>query len=164
MRVLVVLCHPVPGSFGAHLRDVAVGALEPGHETATIDLYGGFDLPPGDLDDAPLDTAEGVVLVYPTWWSSLPAPLMAWVEDTLEAGRWSHVQRLVAVTTHGSSRWVNAVTGHIGRSIVLRGIPAQMAEGATGTFLALYGMDRIDDDRRRRFVAHVERRLRAAFA
>lgn len=75
MRTLVAFCHPVPNSYGAHLRDQVLSVID---EVRLVDLYGGHDLPRGflteDADD--LVWAEAVVLVYPTWWSSLPAPLM----------------------------------------------------------------------------------------
>ena len=153
MNVVVAFCHPVPESFGARLRDATVLALA-AHETRVIDLYDGRDLP-GEFDEAAEDAlawASAIVLVYPTWWASLPAPLMAWVEAGLERDRWGHLTRVVAVTTHGSSRMVNMLTGGVGRRIVRRGLPRLMAPGAYGRFLPLYGMDTIDDAARRRFL------------
>lgn len=161
MNALVVFCHPVPDSFGAAVRDAILGTVP---DTRQIDLYAGHELPRGfdGSDAAALRWAEAVVLVYPTWWSSFPAPLMAWVEAGLEVGGWSHLQRVVAVTTHGSSRLVNMLTGGIGRRVVRRGLPTQMADGAHGRFIALYEMDRIDDDERLRFLERVPDRVRTA--
>jgi putative NADPH-quinone reductase len=97
MKVLVVYCHPVAESYTAHLRDIAVDALErSGHEVDLCDLYAeGFD-PVLSLQerlshhDAPetkphvfahaerLRRAEALVFVYPTWWSGPPAMLKGW--------------------------------------------------------------------------------------
>jgi NAD(P)H dehydrogenase (quinone) len=158
VRTLVAFCHPVPYSYGAHLRDQVLSALD---EVRLVDLYDGHDLPRGflDGDGDDLAWAEAVVLVYPTWWSSLPAPLMEWIETGLEHDLWRHLERVVAVTTHGSSRFVNIATGQIGRRIVRRGLPAYMAPGSKGRFIALYRMDRIGDDDRRKFSDHLATRL-----
>lgn len=164
MRTLVVFCHPVPDSFGAALADVTVTVVSP--DVRLVDLYDGRDLPRGfdPADEAALAWAEAVVLVYPTWWSSLPAPLMGWVEDGLDRQAWQHLSRVVAVTTHGSSRLLNAVTGGSGRRIIRRGLPRLMAPGASGRFIALYGMDTIDDAARHAFLAALPSELTLALA
>jgi NAD(P)H dehydrogenase (quinone) len=158
VRTLVAFCHPVPYSYGAHLRDQVLSAVD---EVRLVDLYGGNDLPRRflDADGDDLAWAEAVVLVYPTWWSSLPAPLMEWVEAGLERDLWRHLVRVVAVTTHGSSRLVNIATGQIGRRIVRRGLPAYMASQSKGRFIALYRMDGISQVRRRKFAEHLVTRL-----
>lgn len=153
MNVLVAFCHPVPDSFGAVLRDATVAALA-AHETKVIDLYEGHDLPrefsAGDVEA--LGWAHAIVLVYPTWWASLPAPLMGWVEAGLDRDGWRHLARVVAITTHGSSRLVNVLTGGVGRRIVRRGLPRLMSPDAYGRFIPLYGMDTIDDAERHEFL------------
>ena len=99
MRALVVYCHPVPDSFCAALRDVAVATLAArGWEVRLLDLYAeGFnpvlgaderrhyhDRAPADPALAPhmdsLKWAEAVLFVYPTWWYGLPAMLKGWLD------------------------------------------------------------------------------------
>jgi putative NADPH-quinone reductase len=98
MRCLVVFCHPVPESFGAAVRDTAVGALRArGWEVRLVDLYAvGFDPILGaderrNMHVAPTDPAlaphienvrwaEAVLFVYPTWWYGLPAMLKGWLD------------------------------------------------------------------------------------
>jgi len=99
MRVLVVYCHPVPESFGAAVRDVALEALKAkGDEVRLLDLYAeGFNpvLGPDERrhynerasDDpelrkhyAHLAWAEALLFVYPTWWYGLPAMLKGWLD------------------------------------------------------------------------------------
>ena len=99
MRVLVVYCHPVPESFGAAVRDAAIGALEAaGSEVQLIDLYAERFDPVMPADErrrynnaAPVDPglkahierlkwAEAILFVYPTWWYGLPAMLKGWFD------------------------------------------------------------------------------------
>jgi len=102
MRVLMVYCHPVEGSFSAAVRDRAHAALRTaGHEVELVDLYReGFDpvLSTAEREAYLADTAwvvarvqrhvdllmrtEGLVFVYPTWWYGPPAMLKGWLERT----------------------------------------------------------------------------------
>lgn len=99
MKCLVVYCHPVPESFNAAIRDVAVETLAAkGWDVRLIDLYAdGFepvlgieerrsynDRAPDDprlathIDS--LNWAEAILFVYPTWWYGLPAMLKGWFD------------------------------------------------------------------------------------
>ncbi len=102
MRVLMVYCHPVEGSFNSAVRDRALAALRAGgHEVELLDLYReGFDpvLSTAERQAYIADTAwlaarvqrhvdllmrtEGLVFVYPTWWYGPPAMLKGWLERT----------------------------------------------------------------------------------
>ncbi|MBI5719032.1 MAG: NAD(P)H-dependent oxidoreductase [Burkholderiales bacterium] len=102
MRVLMVYCHPVEGSFNAAVRDRALAVLRSaGHEVELVDLYReGFDpvLSTAEREAYLADTAwvvarvqrhvdllmrtEGLVFVYPTWWYGPPAMLKGWLERT----------------------------------------------------------------------------------
>ena len=78
---------------------------------------------------------EALVLVYPTWWSGQPAMLKGWIDRvwangvawTLPAGSnrlrplLANVRRIVVVTTHGSSKVVNALQGESGKRVATRG-------------------------------------------
>jgi putative NADPH-quinone reductase len=102
MRVLLVYCHPLEGSYNAALRDRALQALrEAGHEVELVDLYReGFDpvlsadekrsyLPDTAANVARVQRhvdlirwAEGMLFVYPTWIYGPPAMLKGWLERT----------------------------------------------------------------------------------
>jgi NAD(P)H dehydrogenase (quinone) len=102
MRVLIVYCHPLEGSFAAALRDGAHKALtRGGHELRLIDLYReGFDpvLSAAERSTYLADTAanvagvrehvdalrwaEGLLFVFPTWYYGPPALLKGWLERT----------------------------------------------------------------------------------
>jgi putative NADPH-quinone reductase len=115
-----------------------------------------------------------LVLVYPTWWGGQPARLKGWIDrvwingvawELPEGanrlyGRLRHLRRIVVVTTHGSSKFVNALQGEPGKRVVSRSLRLMCSPFTRVTWLAAYGLDAATADDRRRFIARVERRLR----
>src|SRR5207342_955350 len=85
-----------------------------------------------------LRECEHLVLVYPTWWSGQPAMLKGWIDrvwvkdvafdlppDSNRIQRRLHnVRRIVAITTHGSSKLVNALEGEVGKRTMTRTLRA----------------------------------------
>ncbi len=63
------------------------------------------------------------------------------------------------VTTHGSSKWVNALEGESGKRTVTRSLRAMCSRRTRTTWCALYGLDRADDSARAAFLDRVERAL-----
>lgn len=116
---------------------------------------------------------DTIVFVYPTWWSGQPAMLKGFIDRVFVHGvawdlppgasrlrpRLHHVHRLVAVTTHGSSKWVNALEGEGGKRIITRSLRALCHPLARTTWLALYDVDRRAPADIRRFLDRVEGRL-----
>ena len=102
MQVLVILCHPEPGSFNHAVTASVTDALAAaGHEVLFHDLYReGFDpvLSPAELhrgvsfDEhvqqhaAELEASGGFVLIHPDWWGQPPALLKGWVDRVLRPG------------------------------------------------------------------------------
>lgn len=102
MRVLVLFAHPRRRSFTGDLAEaLCAGLAEAGHAVDFADLCAeGFDplLDPGQFalesaldpasprppdviaEQARLDRAEGLVFVYPLWWSDVPAILKGWFD------------------------------------------------------------------------------------
>ena len=117
--------------------------------------------------------AETLVLVYPTWWSGQPAILKGWIDRVWVAGvAWElpeganvlrpllrNVRRIVVVTTHGSSKWINALQGEAGKRIATRSIRTMCSKRTRTTWCALYGLDTIDEAKRVAFLDRVERTL-----
>jgi putative NADPH-quinone reductase len=103
VNILVILAHPVPGSFNhAIAREVAEVAVNLGHTVIPHDLCAeGFDpLMQGSefAKDAELPSeierhcrelgeADGIVIVHPNWWSAPPAILRGWVDRVMRPGR-----------------------------------------------------------------------------
>ena len=117
---------------------------------------------------------DTLVFVYPTWWSAQPAILKAWMDrviahdvawtvkdgaDRISPGL-SNVKRLVAITTHGSSKLVNMVEGEAGKFIVKRAIRVLCSWRCRTEWLAMYDVDGSTRVERDRFTRRVERRLR----
>jgi NAD(P)H dehydrogenase (quinone) len=123
---------------------------------------------------ADLKWCERLVLVYPTWWSGQPAMMKGWIdrvwvrdvafdlppESNRVHARLHNVRRLVAITTHGSSKFVNAVEGEVGKRTVTRTLRAVCHPLTRTTWIAMYGVDTATDSQRRAFLDRVERKLR----
>jgi putative NADPH-quinone reductase len=121
-----------------------------------------------------LQWCDALVLVYPTWWSGQPAMLKGWIDRVWVAGvaydlppgsnrirpRLRNVRRLVAVTTHGSSKLVNALQGEGGKRVIGRSLRALCHPRARTKWISLYGIDRTDEAARAKFLERVERTMR----
>ncbi len=121
-----------------------------------------------------LSWCDTLVLVYPTWWAGQPGMLKGWIDRvwtcgvaftvppgsaTLRPGL-RNIRRLVAVTTHGSPKYVNAIEGEGGKRTLTRSLRAMCHPLARTTWLAMYGVDTSTPEQRDRFLARVERRAR----
>ena len=116
---------------------------------------------------------DTLVLVYPTWWSGQPAMLKGWMDRVWVNGvAWTmpdganrlqpglrNVRRLVAVTTHGSSKFINMIEGETGKRTLTRSLRTMCHPLARTTWVAMYGIDNASDDQRTAFLDRVERRL-----
>jgi putative NADPH-quinone reductase len=137
---------------------------------------------PASLGDRPddvrahaarLQRADALVLVYPTWWGAQPAMLWGWLDRvwidgvafTRHAGSrlarpgLRNIRHLVAITTHGSSKWINAVEGEPGKRVVLRRMRSCCHPFVRTRWIALYGVDRSDDAQRQAFLRRVEQTM-----
>ncbi len=108
MHVYVVFAHPSPRSFSRSvLAAFTRGLAEAGHTCDVADLYamafrselddaeylretsGDPDLPvPADVaaEQARIDRADGLVFIFPLWWSDCPAKLKGWFDRVLTCG------------------------------------------------------------------------------
>jgi putative NADPH-quinone reductase len=157
MNVLVVSCHPLEESFSAYVRARALRVLSASHDVRHLDLYAEEE---GLERAGQLAWADALVLMYPTWWSSLPAPLLDWIDNCWSARhRYPNLRKIVAVTTHGSSWPINFVEGEVGRRVVMRGLGHRAHRRCRRRWISLYNLDRSTEARRRQFVEKVERQL-----
>ena len=72
-----------------------------------------------------------------------------------------HIRRIVVVTTHGSSKWVNAVQGEGGKRVAFRSLRVLCSPRCRTNWLALYGADTCTQARRTAFLDHVEKKVRS---
>lgn len=120
-----------------------------------------------------LGRAEALVFVYPTWWGGLPAILKGWIDRvwtegvayTLPEGagrprgRLRNVRRVVILTTHGSSKLKNLAQGEPGKHLLRRGLRVLLHPLVRIKWVALYGLDRANEDDRAGFLDRVERAM-----
>jgi putative NADPH-quinone reductase len=123
------------------------------------------------VDD--LQWCDTLILVYPTWWSGQPAMLKGWIDRVWVNGvAWTlpegtnrlrpalrNVRRLVAVTTHGSAKWTNALEGEVGKRTLTRSLRSMCHPLTRTTWIGCYGLDTATDADRREFLDRVERRI-----
>ena len=121
-----------------------------------------------------LQWCEQLVLVYPTWWSGQPAMLKGWIDrvwvndvafdlppqSNRVHARLHNVRRIVAITTHGSSKFVNALEGEVGKRTITRTLRAVCHPLVRTSWIAMYGVDTSSDEARRAFLDRIERRLK----
>ncbi|MEX2442148.1 MAG: NAD(P)H-dependent oxidoreductase [Alkalispirochaeta sp.] len=102
MQILLILCHPKPGSLTHAAADRIIGALnDEGHTVYHHDLYKEHFQPVLEneeiarrfsFDDVftmharELREASGVVFIYPDWWGMPPAMLKGWIDRLLRPG------------------------------------------------------------------------------
>jgi putative NADPH-quinone reductase len=122
---------------------------------------------------ADLRWCDTLVLVYPTWWSGQPAMLKGWIDRVwVNEVAWSlpdganrlrpelrNVRRLAAVTTHGSSKLINAIEGESGKRTLTRSLRTMCHPLARTTWLAMYGVDNASEADRLAFLDRVEHRI-----
>ncbi len=196
MRLLLVSAHPCADSFVASLRRAAVETLTAaGHELRVRDLYAeGFDpvIREQEWRDyfadpatsaathaahvADLVWAEGLVLVYPTWWYGPPAMLKGWFERVWLPGvtfevpkarlgrvtrKLDNLRLFVAITTSGSPWWWLRVIRDPGRNLFLRGMRPLLHPRCRFVWRQLHAMNHADDADRARFRDRVVATLRA---
>ncbi len=129
-----------------------------------------------DVED--LRWCEAIVFVYPTWWSGLPAMLKGWIDRTwmnevawsLPVGaytirpRLTNIRRLVAVTTHGSSKFINALQGEPGKRTISRSIRLMCNRWCRARWIALYGLDKSKLEDRQKHLATIGQRVAQALS
>jgi NAD(P)H dehydrogenase (quinone) len=123
---------------------------------------------------ADLKWCQHLVLVYPTWWSGQPAMLKGWIdrvwvrdvafdlpsESNRVHARLRNVRRITVITTHGSSKFANAVEGEAGKRMVTRTLRAVCHPLVRTKWIAFYGMDTASEEQRLAFLDRVGRRVR----
>jgi putative NADPH-quinone reductase len=192
MRILVVYSHPVPESFVAAIYRLTLETLEArGHEVRGLDLYAaGFEPALSTREresyhregvnqrgiEEQIDQlrwAEGLILVYPTWWYALPAMLKGWLDRIWVPGvafrmpvdggaiipLMTHIRLVAGISTYGSPWWLVRWVGDPGRRIVMLGMKPLCARRCRSFWLALHRMDTATPRDRSAFLGRVRRRL-----
>lgn len=121
-----------------------------------------------------LTWCEAIVFVYPTWWSGQPAMLKGWFDRVVIHGvAWDlppnanritpllrNVRRIVAVTSHGSKKYVNALEGEGGKRLLTRTLRLLCHPLTRTTWISIYDIDNATEAGCARHLDRVERRMR----
>jgi putative NADPH-quinone reductase len=194
LRLLLVFAHPSPESYCAALFRAAQETLgAKGHELRVRDLYAlEFDpvmqreewegyMQAADANArlhgseiADLRWAEGLILIYPTWWYGPPAILKGWLERIWIPGvafeipksRFGRVTRkldnirlFVAITTSGSPWWWLKLIRDPGRSLFTGAMRPLMHPRCRFLWNQLYRMNHCTTRERERFMHRVTTNL-----
>jgi NAD(P)H dehydrogenase (quinone) len=194
MHVLMVVAHPNTDSFcHAVAAGAAAGARSAGHQVTVLDLYAdGFSAAMSADERRAYHSAQpvvdpmvaasvelvrscqAIVLVYPTWWSSLPAILKGWLDRVLVPGvaivfdgrgkvrpGLGNVRHLVGISTYGSPRlYVKAVNDN-GRRTVARAVRMACGWRTRCRWMPFYAIDRSTPAQRVQFIESVRRKMAA---
>jgi putative NADPH-quinone reductase len=194
VKVVAVLAHPGQESFNRAIFDTAVAALRAsGHDVVALDLYAdGFDPVMTREERAayhgeqPLTceltqryadevrSAQALVFVYPTWWSSVPAILKGWLEKVMVPGvsfvfdehhrvrrGLTNVTRIVGISTYAAPRSTVRLINDNGRRTVVRALRLCTGMRTRAKWLALYKLPSTSDHDRAAFLRRVERTMAA---
>lgn len=196
MRILIVFCHPYEKSNAAGLFASTRETLQAaGHDIQIIDLHrenfdpvlrreewlGYFSEPDKNIDTLKdhvekLRWAEGMILIYPTWWYGPPAMLKGWLErvflpgvafevlpekNSRIVGGLRNIRYVLTVTTSGSPRWFLRLVRDPGRNMVMRAMRILFHPRCRMRWLQLYDMDHASDRARSKFRQKVVRELLA---
>lgn len=104
---------------------------------------------------AKLQWADTLVFVYPTWFGAQPSMLKGWFDRVWVEGvayrmpaggghlrpLLRNIRRVVVITSHGSTKLMNATTGEPGKRVILRGLRSLCHPLARTRWVAFYGND-----------------------
>ncbi len=179
MNCLVVTTHPLKSSLCAHLTELVVDILKGmGHEVVVEDLYadkfnpsltvteresyysGSYDRTAVVGEIERLLKAEALVLLFPTWWFSLPAMLKGWFDRVWAPGiaydhaddfgpikpRLGKLKKVLVVTTLGAPWWVDRlIMRQPVKKVIKVALLGACARNSKLTYLSLYNCEKLDE-------------------
>ncbi|MEM9580341.1 MAG: NAD(P)H-dependent oxidoreductase [Pseudomonadota bacterium] len=184
MTTLVVLAHPLPGSLNAHIAQHVITQLD--DKAKLVDLYDSRFDPvlraperdgyyTGSFEDTDgLQACTRLILIFPTWWSGMPAMLKGWIDrrfmpgvafdhaDDLTAlsGRLHRLRHMVVITTCGGPWWIDRlILRQPVKKALKLGLMKPCAPGARFHMLSLYGAETATDQAVAAFQRRIDRVL-----
>ena len=189
MKCLIVTAHPLQDSLCMQIELQICGQLqEQGHEVNHEDLYASSFNPAlttteratyyADTYDSSelttlvnnLQSAEALILVFPTWWFGFPAILKGWFDRVWGPGiafdntddfgpivpRLDNLRKTMVVTTLGSPWWVDRlIMRQPVKRVVKTALLGACATNSSLQFLSLYESEKTDDKKLQRFMRKV---------
>lgn len=191
MKCLVVIAHPLADSLCHTLARSAIAALTAAGHTVEVEDLCAFDFPPAltaaerhsyyapafdatavQAQAGRLLAAEGLVLVFPTWWFSFPAVLKGWFDRVWAPGiaydhasdfgpiqaRLDRLRHALAITSLGSPWWVDRlVLRQPVRRVLKTALLGTCAPACRFDMLSFYNAERLTDAQVRLFCRRIER-------
>ncbi|MFD1254417.1 NAD(P)H-dependent oxidoreductase [Devosia equisanguinis] len=182
----LVSCHPVSTSLCAQLAAHAEAELVlNGHEVDRLDLYeagfspvltaeeraGYYGTPAPGSDIVPLQmrlmSTEHLVLVFPTWWFSVPAALKGWLDRVWSPGiafsqgtpivpLLTNLRSVTVITTLGSPWWFDRVIMRSPvRHMLKLGVIDACAPRASFTMLSLHSAETASASQVKKFMGKI---------
>ena len=115
-----------------------------------------------------LRSVNGLVFVYPTWWSGPPAVLRGWLERVFVPGvafdfdargkvrpGLTHIRRIVGISTYGSPWSSVKLVNDNGRRMLTRAVRLNCGRNTSTTWLGMYSIDTTGDNERKAFLDRV---------
>ena len=140
MKILIAQSHPSYESFSEAILQVVLESLEQTDAEVSLVRVGKQE----SSSILELEKPDLLVLIYPTWWGGYPASLLHWIQDSLMLGNGmlANVQKVISVSTHGSSKLVNIVQGEWGKAYTERKLLPLCKNNVQSEWLSLYKIDR----------------------
>ncbi len=194
MKCLIVVAHPLADSLCAEMARVAAETLTAaGHEVQVENLYEMEFAPalttterrsyygrPFDASDVQAEVerllrAEGLVLVFPTWWFGFPAILKGWFDRVWAPGiaydhasdlgpikpRLYKLRRALAITSLGAPWWVDRfVLRQPVKRVLKTALLGTCAPACKFEMLSLHKAEKLAEVQVRAFRGRIERVLR----
>lgn len=179
MNCLVVTTHPLKSSLCAHLTGLVVDTLKRmGHEVVVEDLYaekfepaltaveresyysGSYDRTAVVGEVERLLMAEALVLLFPTWWFSVPAMLKGWFDRVWGPGiaydhasdfgpikaRLVNLRKVLVITTLGAPWWVDRlIMWQPVKRVIKVALLGACARKSKLKYLSLYNSEKLNE-------------------
>ena len=192
VHILIVHCHPSNDSFSARILGTVLDGLSRSGHTFTVEhLYEQQFDPIMTLDewnvhfeDCPpppelaryashLLEADGILLIYPTWWYGMPAVMKGYFDRVwryglafiiqngrIKKGQLRRIRTFGIITTYGSPWWwIRLYIGDSNRALAKRGLKPVFGRNCKTWHKALYGLDTASDAKRERFIKSIGRKI-----
>ena len=194
MKCLVVTTHPLTNSLCKQLSEKVVGQLTlMGHEVVIEDIYAQEFAPAltameretyyqGTYNSSGvaemverLQSAEALVLLFPTWWFGFPASLKGWFDRVWGPGiaydhatdfgpikaRLNNLKKVLVVTTLGAPWWVDyLIMWRPVKRVVKVALLGTCAKKSSLKFLSLYNSEKLTEAAISRFSNRIEGALK----
>ena len=152
--MLILQAHPSENSFNQAILDTAIVSLQRSGINPTLIRLGKEKL----LADTALKKPSALILIYPTWWGGYPASLMQWINEMYQSQSdlLQDVRKILSITTHGSSKFINLLQGEWGRSYTKNRIAKICDNSVQLKWTSLYKIDRCTNEELKNYLAKVK--------